>query len=201
MNLSSTPLRGWRARAGRLLAAAAVSLCAVLPGAQLAATVDPASSPELTVHETHGTYSVTARFDVPHSPEIALDVLSDYEGIPRFMPDVRTSTVLERGPGRVLVAQEAVSQFMLFSRKVHLVLEVIEEGNSIRFTDRSRKSFHHYRGSWHAVGTANGAAITYELAAKPAFDVPEFILKRLLRRDSGEMISRLRLEMAARAAR
>jgi ribosome-associated toxin RatA of RatAB toxin-antitoxin module len=201
MNLYSTPLGSWRAHAGRLLAAAAVSLCAALPGAQLAATVDLASSPELTVQETHGTYSVTARFDVPHSPSVALDVLSDYEDIPRFMPDVRTSTVLERGPGRLLVAQEAVSQFLLFSRKVHLVLEVIEEGNSIRFTDRSRKSFHHYRGSWHAMRTENGAAITYELVAKPAFDVPEFILKRLLRRDSGEMIHRLRLEMAARAER
>jgi hypothetical protein len=41
--------------------------------------------------------------------------------------------------------------------------------------------------------------IRYELAAKPSFDVPEFLLKRLMKRDASQMIERLKTEIAARA--
>ena len=164
-----------------------------------ATATDPAVAPQVSVTETRGLYSVTARFEIPQDASVALAVLSDYEQIPRFMPDVRKSVILERGPKRLLVEQEAVSQFMMFSKKVHLLLEVIEEGNSIRFTDTSGKSFQSYEGSWVAEARTGGTSITYTLTARPGFDVPEFILKRLLKRDSGEMINRLRQEFAARA--
>ena len=51
----------------------------------------------MTVREERGVYSVAARFHVPQPPRVALAVLTDYEQIPRFMPDVATSIVLERG--------------------------------------------------------------------------------------------------------
>ena len=165
------------------------------------ATADPAAAPEVTVTEARGIYSVKARFEIAQTASIALAVLSDYEQIPRFMPDVRKSVVRERGPKRLLVEQEAVSQFMMFSKRVHLLLEVVEDGNAIRFSDQSGKSFSSYHGSWVADATAGGATITYELTAKPGFEVPEFILKRLLKRDSGAMIGRLRQEFALRATK
>jgi ribosome-associated toxin RatA of RatAB toxin-antitoxin module len=141
---------------------------------------------------------VTARFEVPQSPAVVLAVLSDYEQIPRFMPDVKTSKVLERAPGRLVVEQRAVSKFMMFSKEVHLVLEVIEAAGSLKFTDRCGKSFKGYDGSWNVEPRGNGSIVTYELAAHPAFEVPEFILKRLLKRDSGQLINRLRAEFARR---
>ena len=198
---SHTGHTGGRASARQLLVASAIMLSGALPGAHMMATDDPEPSPQVSVREEHGTYSVRARFEVPQAAHVALAVLTDYEQIPRFMPDVRTSVVLERTPGRVLVEQEAVSQFMMFSRKVHLVLEVTEEGDTIRFVDRCGKSFTTYAGVWRAIQKDGGTMVTYELTARPAFDVPEFILKRLLKRDSGQMIDRLRREIAARAAR
>lgn len=189
-----------RRKARRHLVAAVVSVCVALPGAHLAATADPAPSPEVTVREERGTYAVTARFEVPQSPEIVLAVLSDYEQIPRFMPDVKTSVVLERSPGRLVVEQQAVSKFMMFSKEVHLVLEVVESGRSLEFTDRCGKSFKRYTGAWRLEPKGSGTLVTYELTAQPGFDVPEFILKRLLKRDSTNQINRLRTEFAARAA-
>lgn len=188
-----------RHRARRQLVAAVVSVCVALPGAHLAATADPAPSPEVSVREERGTYAVTARFEVPQSPEIVLAVLSDYERIPRFMPDVKTSVVLERAPGRLVVEQQAVSKFMMFSKEVHLVLEVTETGHALQFTDRCGKSFKHYKGAWRVEPKGAGTIVTYELSAQPAFEVPEFILKRLLKRDSTTQMNRLRTEFAARA--
>ena len=178
-----------------LLIAVAVSLSASAP---------TAAADDVTVVVERGTYSVAARFEVPEGPGVALAVLSDYAEIPRFMPDVRTSVILERTSDHVVIEQEAVSQYMMFSKKVHLVLEVTEDGNTIRFVDRAKDSFTLYEGMWsvtHTAGGTTGATVTYALTAHPAFDVPGFILKRLLKRDSGQMIDGLRREIAARAAR
>ncbi|MGE0447223.1 MAG: hypothetical protein AB7P99_18515, partial [Vicinamibacterales bacterium] len=56
-----------------------------------------------------------------------------------------------------------------------------------------------YRGGWRVDPAADGAVVTYELEARPAFDVPKFVLVRALRNDSTRMIERLRAEMRARA--
>lgn len=189
---------GRRAARG-LLIAVAVGVGASLPGAQLAAAADPVPSPQVTVSEERGTYSVTARFEVPQPPGVVLAVLSDYEQIPRFMPEVRRSVVRERQDEGMVVEQEAVSKFMMFRKTVHLLLEVTHIADTIRFVDRSARSFKRYEGAWRATPRGNGTLVTYELSARPDFDVPEFILKRLLRRDSTEMIDNLRREFAARA--
>ena len=117
------------------------------------------------------------------------------------MPDVRASRILERGTDRVVVEQEAVARFLLFSKRISLVLEVREDPQTIRFRDRGGTSFTRYEGAWTIIEKGNQVAITYELAAKPSFDVPGFVLKSLLRRDSIRMIEGLQREIAARQAK
>lgn len=193
--LLTPPYPAGRADARRFLVAAVVSLCVVLPGARLTAAADLAPSPQVTVQEERGLYTVTARFTVAAAPEAALAVLADYEQIPRFMPDVRKSLVLESTPGHKVVEQEAQSSFLMFSKKVHLLLEVTESGDSIRFIDRCGRSFTTYEGSWRATRTDGRTLVSYELTAKPAFEVPRFILKRLLKQDAADMIKRLQQEI------
>ena len=116
------------------------------------------------------------------------------------MPEVRASTVLERSDDRAVVEQEAVARFMMFSKRVHLVLEVQEARGTIRFRDRCGKSFAQLRRRVDARRQRMVVThVTYELAAKPTFDVPEFLLKRLLKRDATNMIERLKAEIGARA--
>jgi len=108
--------------------------------------------------------------------------------------------VLERTGARAVVEQEAVSRFMLFSKRVHLVLDVQEKSGGMTFRDRCGKSFKQYEGSWRVSREGALTTVVYELKADPSFDVPEFMLKRLLKRDSGEMIEQLQREVARRAA-
>ena len=122
-----------------------------------------------------------------------LQVLTDYERIPRFMPDLKTSIVRERDGGRLVVEQEAVARMMMFSKRVHLLLEVQEQTDAVRFVDRCGKSFTQYEGAWRVVPEGALTLVSYELTAKPAFSVPEFLLSRLLRRDARQMIERLRM--------
>lgn len=166
------------------------------------AVAAPAAAPPrapVTVREADGVYRVAATFRVPHPTSIARAVLTDYEHIPRFMPDVQTSRVVERGEARAVVEQIAVARVLFFSKRVHLLLDVQEEPSAIRFRDRCGRSFRRYEGAWTLRHEAGEAVVTYELTAEPAFDAPRFVLTRLLQRDAGRMIARLQAEMRARA--
>jgi carbon monoxide dehydrogenase subunit G len=154
----------------------------------------------VSVRGDRGVYHVAATFATPQPMAVAHAVLTDYERIPRFMPDVRSSRVLERGTDRAVVEQEAVARVLFFSRQVRLVLEVQEAPASIRFRDRCGQSFIRYEGQWTLREQDGHALIGYELLAEPGFDVPAFILSRLLARDARRMIERLQAEIAARAA-
>jgi hypothetical protein len=57
--------------------------------------------------------------------------------------------------------------------RVHLVLDVEESGEAIRFKDRCGKSFTHHESTWRLAERDGRTHITYELAANPSFEVPE----------------------------
>ena len=176
-----------------------VAILAATLASTLASTAASTEDPLISVREADGVYLVSARFSVPGSPSLAREVLTDYPNIPRFMPDVLTSEVIERGDGYVRVEQAAVSKYMMFSKRVRLVLDVEEGADVIRFRDRSHESFELYEGSW-TIGTQESVTLlTYELTAKPAFSVPGFVLRKLLNRDAHIMIDRLGAEIGARA--
>ena len=183
--------------ARRAFSAVCAAVLLPLAGATITAT-NGARPPEVTVREQGGVYSVAARFQVSQPPAVALAVLTDYEQIPRFMPRVTTSIVRERSAERVVIEQEAVSRLMMFSKRVYLLLEVTEEAHTLRFRDCAGRSFELYEGAWKLNPLDGQTAILYELRAKPKFDVPGFMLKRLLTRDARTMIDRLRREIAAR---
>src|SRR5688572_22287350 len=107
--------------------------------ATLGAAAATGSEPVVSVRERGGAYVIAASFAVPEGAAVVRDVLTDYPNIPRFMPGVHTSRVLDRGDGRARVEQEAVSRYMMFSKRVHLVLDVEEGVDAIHFRDRCNK--------------------------------------------------------------
>ena len=177
----------------RSVTAAVILLAAA--GAAAAAPPDP----QVTVREDGGVYTVAASFAVAEPASTVFAVLTDYEQIPRFMPDIRRSSVLKRSEGMTVVEQEAVARLMMFSKRIHLVLEVRDTAGTIRFRDRCGKSFARYEGGWTIAERDGQAVVRYDLTATPSFDVPEFLLKRLLKRDALQMIERLQTEMTARS--
>ena len=135
------------------------------------------------------------RVDRMLPPAAVLAVLTDYERIPLYMPNVKTSTVHERNAGRALVEQEAHARVLMFSKRVYLLLDVREEADRLSFVDTSGRSFEVYGGSWRLAPLGTGTRVTYELTAKPAFSVPQFVLVKLMRDDAAAMIARLRAEI------
>ena len=179
-------------------------LCAVLAVVAAGVAAAPADSRTTTrvdVTESGGVYRVTAAFAVTEAPHTVFEVLTDYDRIPKFMPDVQVSQVLERSATGAVVEQEAVSRFMMFSKRVHLVLDIQEDNGTIRFRDRCGRSFVSYEGAWIITEQDSVTVVDYRLTARPTFEVPAFVLKRLLKRDAALLIDRLKAEIASRADR
>jgi hypothetical protein len=63
---------------------------------------------------------------------------------------------------------------------------------------RCGSSFTKYEGWWRVRGGAGKTTVTYELSAKPSFEVPGFVLKRLLKRDAAATIDRLTAAITSR---
>ena len=140
-------------------------------------------------------------FAVSEPPQTVMAVLTDYERIPSYMPDMEISRVVERTAGGVVVEQQAVSRFMMFSKRVHLLLDIREDDSALRFRDRCGESFGLYEGAWIVSQHDSLTVVDYQLSARPMFEVPAFVLKRLLKRDSAELIDRIKAEISQRADR
>ena len=181
-----------RQHARRLFLCAAIVVMSSVAGAA-------ADNAPVSVVETGGVYRVSATFSIPQSPAAAIAVLTDFERIPEYVPDMKASTVRERSDTRTVVEQEAVAKFMMFSKRIHLVLHVSEAAGTITFRDACGKSFAVYEGSWEVKPAGQGSTITYRLAAKPTFEVPAFVLRRLLKRDATDLIDRIKAEMQSRS--
>jgi ribosome-associated toxin RatA of RatAB toxin-antitoxin module len=175
--------------------------CTVLLGSDAAAAGPAHHAPSVSVRDAGaGAYVVAASFEVAHPAAIARAVLTDYANIPKFVPDIQTSVVLARSDGVTRVEQEAVSKFLMFSKRVHLQLAIHEQADVIAFRDECGRSFKQYAGSWRLTEKDGTTRVDYELTAEPAFDVPDFLVARVLSRDAKDMIERLRAEMGRRAA-
>jgi hypothetical protein len=179
-------------RNARRFAVLGLTLLSVL----LASQPGSAANDQVTVGEKDGTYQVRATFSVSQPPAVVAAVLTDYVRIPHYIPEVRTSQLLERQDDRAVVEQEAVARFLMFSKRVHLVLEVQEAPMTIEFRDRCGQSFERYEGAWAMADIHGETKISYRLTATPRFDVPNWLLSRLLKRDAVDMIERLRAEIA-----
>lgn len=169
------------------------ALALALPAA---AAHEPA--PTVSVREANGAFIVEARFQVSAPAGVVREVLTDYAGIPRFMPEVRMSVVRQRKGDQVIVEQHAESKFLLFSKTVYLLLHVTEGDRVIQFRDACRTSFDRYEGAWTLVPDGDRATVVYTLTADPSFKVPGAVLKRLLDRNARQTIEQLRAEVARR---
>ena len=170
-------------------------LCAPALGANTPINVDVARSADKA-------YVVDAAFDVNVPGAIAWDVLTDYEGIGRFVSSIRQSTIKEREPGRVLLEQHGVGRAWIISLPMHVVLDVRERDQRVlTFRDVCGKSFSVYEGAWELAKIEGGTRVTYRLKADPTGRQPAMLAKSAIRGSVRTLLEEVREEILARATR
>src|SRR5215471_18033990 len=94
------------------------------------------SAVRVEVVKSDAGLAVEGRCIVRAPAAVAWQVLTDYDGIGRFVTSMRESRVTERAENHLLVEQVAVSRLFLFSRRFRATLWVEEvPPDTIRFED------------------------------------------------------------------
>jgi len=113
---------------------------------------------------------------------------------------VKVSRVLSREGGKVMVEQEAVASLLFFSKRIHLLLEIVESPpQEIRFRDIAGREFTSYEGFWTIEETAEGLRVSYGIDVERGFSAPGFLAKRFFRNQAESLMHVMREEILRRA--
>lgn len=155
----------------------------------------------LTVARAKDGYRIHGSFTTAAPRAVTWAVLTDYDDLDQFVSSMRTSRVLRRTRDSLIVEQVAVGRVFLFSRTIHLVLEVREEPfDTIRFADISHRDLRAYRGEWEMHDVPGGTRVDYNVrAADPGGS--SFFAERGIRGVSRGLLHEIKQEIEKRALR
>ncbi len=178
----------------RLAFAAGLAVVAALGQARTARA-------DVALRERAGVYQLDGIFSVQASSALVWGVLTDYEGIGRFVDSIKESRVLKRERGGVIIEQVGRAGFLIFSKEVKLVLAVDEQPDSEIDFRELQGPFERYVGSWRIRAGGGGCLVCYRLDAQPAASlVPGFVARRVMRKTVGRLLEEVRREIERRAA-
>lgn len=108
-----------------------LSLYAVLVGQSLGQTVAAGQEIEVNAKKVSDMVVIDVSFMVQATPKEAWDVLTDYERMPQFLPNLQSSKIIARTPTQLKVAQKGgVSH-----GPISLTFEVVREVDLKPFTE------------------------------------------------------------------
>lgn len=127
-----------------------------------------------------------------NSPKKAWQVLSDYERLHEFVPNLLSSKLLERDGEEAMVEMRGRVGFFIMTRTIHLVLRVVENPFSALDIALVAGDMKLYATHWElAPSTLNGVSgtrISYSGRLEPDFFVPPLLGATILRADVKQML-------------
>jgi ribosome-associated toxin RatA of RatAB toxin-antitoxin module len=143
--------------------------------------------------ETDGgkVYEVNARGEVAAAPDAVWRILTDYERMPEFVPDLHTTRVLSRSGDQVVLAQTGSARLLFFRRAIHLVVRVREQPRSRVDVSLMEGDMRVYRCTWQLIPMpeTGGTRVVYSGTMAPKFYVPGMLGSSMLRSDIERMMA------------
>ncbi len=99
---------------------------------------------KVTVKRTGKRFDAEALLELPASARTVWETITDYDGLPGFMPGIRSCRVLEREAGtdgieRLTVEQKGEFRFLLFAQSMTVVVAIAHE--AMRVAEAKAVSF------------------------------------------------------------
>ena len=166
--------------------------CAV-PAMPQAPGIEPAR-PEVSVRrvtqdEMH-MYEVDASGSVQAAPATVWKILTTYDRMNEFVPDLASCRVLSRNGNEAIVEQFGTARFLFMSKAIHLVVRAVE--NPMTSIDITLVSgdMKHYESRWelYPMPETGGTRIVYRGRLMPNFYVPGILGSTMIRSDIERMM-------------
>ncbi|WP_229425194.1 MULTISPECIES: SRPBCC family protein [unclassified Massilia] len=170
--------------------------CALLASSSPSAAAQPgAPAFDLKVEHVDGSegakvYQIASSGTVVASRAAVWRVLTDYDHLAEFLPNLKSARVVSRSGDKVVVEQLGTARFLFFSQTIRLRVQVQESSPDridISLIDGDMKVF---RASWELkpVPGAGGTRVVYNATIAPKFDVPGIVGTGVVRKDIGRMM-------------
>ena len=111
------------------------------------------------------------------------EVMTDYNSLPDFIPDLKISKVLNRRENEIIVYQEGESEFLMFKFRVGVTVKIVEHHhNRVEFT-KVNGDFDFLEGEWRVEPlSSNETLIVFTVAAKPKLYIPRWVIRYIMKR-------------------
>jgi ribosome-associated toxin RatA of RatAB toxin-antitoxin module len=141
--------------------------------------------------EDGNVYEVKAQGEVAASPAAVWRILTDYERMPEFVPDLLRARVLSRNGDQALLEQFGVAHFLFFRRDVHLIVQIREQPISQIDINLVGGDMRVYNCIWRlvAVPATGGTRVLFSSKVAPKFYVPGMLGANLIRSDIEKMMA------------
>ena len=143
--------------------------------------------------------AVQLRLDL--APEWLWAVLTDYDNLSRFIPNLQTSRLLWRRANVVGLEQEGAQTFMGLRFKARVQLELTEhsEERALSFT-MLKGDFRRFDGAWRIGHSSAGTTLLYELTVQGCVGMPIGLIEQRLQEDLAANLRAVQREAQRRAA-
>ncbi len=146
---------------------------------------------ERTIEQTmevlpKGTRRLAAQLRTPISFDALWDVLTNYENLHKFIPNLDTSIVESREGDQIILRQVGSQNFLGFKFSAEVVLKLIEFKNEgiLRF-NLIKGDFRRFEGIWSIknLKKGEGSSLVYELTVQGCVGMPVALIENRLRKD------------------
>lgn len=150
--------------------------------------------------ETVSFYDVRVDGFVRATPQQIWKVLTDYDAMHIFVPDLTSSKVISRNGNEVIVAQEGKASFLFISKKIHLVLRVTEQPFSRIDIALVSGNMKQYASHWDLLpitreGVFAGTRISYFGKLEPDFFAPSLFGSSMVETSVKKMVEAMIVEI------
>lgn len=153
---------------------------------------------DVKVQRSGGSFTVDTIMFTPVPPALAWAVLTDFENMGGFVPNLTSSQVLERSDALLKVAQKGVARYGFFSANFESVRE-------ISLSPQREIRAHNVGGNVKSMDSlmqlqaeGSGTRLHYHAEVMPGFWFPPLIGPALVRHETAEQFSAMLKEMLRR---
>ncbi|BAT53327.1 hypothetical protein NOS3756_22860 [Nostoc sp. NIES-3756] len=130
---------------------------------------------------------ITAKVQIPQPVEQVWKVLTNYEALADFIPNLAKSRLLEHPQGRIRLEQVGSQRLLNFNFCARVVLDLEEYFPKEISFQMVEGDFKGFSGSWclqpYTLGNSNGTELCYTIQVWPKLTMPITIIERRLSKD------------------
>ena len=124
---------------------------------------------------------ISARIHIPHPQAQIWEILTDYDQLADFIPNLAKSQRLPQPNHLIRIEQVGSEVFLKFKFRARVVLDMIEHYPERIDFKMVEGDFKEFAGSWKLESTSDGTDLRYTVTILPPLAMPVGLIERRLR--------------------